>query len=49
MLQGVDDHWYVFVTINTLQDLLIFFAFGLTGSARVLVRENPRHKEASSK
>ena len=37
---GIDALWYVFVTTNALQGLHIFFAFGVTGRARVLIKEN---------
>ena len=37
---GFDTLWYVCVTTNALQGLHIFFAFGVTGRARVLIKEN---------
>ena len=39
-ITGIDALWYVFVTTNALQGLHIFFAFGVTGWARVLIKEN---------
>ena len=35
---GIDALWYVFVTINALQGIHIFFAFGFTGKARILIQ-----------
>ena len=37
---GIDALWYVFVTTNALQGLHIFFTFGVTGRARVLIKES---------
>ena len=35
---GIDALWYVFVSINALQGLHIFLAFGITGRARILMK-----------
>ena len=40
----IDALWYVFATTNAFQGVHIFFAFGLTGRARMLMKSS-NHKE----
>ena len=44
----IDILWYVFAILNALQGVHIFFAFGVTGRARVLVRRGMSEKPTVS-
>ena len=46
---GNDALWYAFVTANALQGVHIFFAFGFSGRARVLMKNNHSGNKTSSK
>ena len=41
---NVDVLWHLFVVSNALQGVHIFFAFGITGRARVLLKDNMRRE-----
>ena len=44
----IDALWYVFAVANAFQGVHIFFAFGVTGRARVLMRRGVREKTIAS-
>ena len=45
---GIDTLWYLFVITNALQGLHIFFAFGVSGRARVLMKDNFNSRMATT-